>query len=160
MPISNIKENLELARNKLLEVDKKDSIIEESTPAESTITEDSRIVVFSDVSLERYRKFRGEGELKRSNIYVRLVKGEIIAYEIPSSAHGYTATELAFKLKTWSNEQLNVICEQNITTGNNTEYCADVVAEPEQIPPPGPGYEAQPTIIIEVTKSETFSSYT
>ncbi|GES79634.1 hypothetical protein GLOIN_2v1578326 [Rhizophagus clarus] len=169
MSISNIEEKLELAKNRLLELDREESLIEESTSSESTtpestttentMTEESgKIVVFSDVSLERYRKFRGEGELKRSNIYVRLVKGEIIAYEMPSSAHGYTATELAFVLKTWSNGQLNVICEQNITTGNNTEYCADFVAEPEQIPPPGPGYEAQPTIIIEVAKTETLTS--
>ncbi|CAG8517901.1 3503_t:CDS:1 [Paraglomus brasilianum] len=168
MPVSNIEEKLELAKNKLLELDREESLIEESTPSErttpeSTITENTtteksrKIVVFSDVSLERYRKFRGEGELKKSNIYVRLVKGEVIAYEAPSSAHGFVALELAFKLKNWSN-QLNVISEQDITTGNNSEYCADVVAEPRQIPPPAPGYEAQPTIIIEVAKSETLSS--
>src|ERR1044072_3819180 len=120
MPISNIEEELEIAKNRLLELDREESLIEESTPSESTTpestmtenttTEESgKIVIFSDVSLERYRKFRREGELKRSNIYVHLVKGEIIAYEMPSSAHRYTATELAFKLKTWSNGQLNVI---------------------------------------------------
>ena len=61
MPISNIKENLELARNKLLEVDKKDSIIEESTPAESTITEDSRIVVLVTCHLKDTASFVGRG---------------------------------------------------------------------------------------------------
>ncbi|CAB4393179.1 unnamed protein product [Rhizophagus irregularis] len=171
MPISNIEEKLELAKNRLLELDREESLIEESTPPESTTPESTttestttentgsgKIVVFSEVTLERYHKFRGEGELKRSNIYVRLVKGEVIAYEMPSSAHAFVAQKLATMLDIWSNQHLNVLCELDITTGNNSEYCADVVAEPEQIPPPAPGYEAQPTIIIEVAKTETLTS--
>ncbi|RIA99522.1 hypothetical protein C1645_800578 [Glomus cerebriforme] len=168
MPISNIKKNLELARNRLLELDKEDSIIEESTITESTttestmieniITEESRkIVIFRDIFLERYRKFHEEGELKRSNIYVRLVKGEIIAYEMPSSVHGYVVAELIFLLRGWSN-QLNVISKLDITIGNNSEYCTDIAAEPKQILPFAPEYIAQPTIIIEVAKSESLSS--
>jgi hypothetical protein len=168
MPISNIEEKLKLAKNRLLELDREESLIEESTPSESTTTESTmtentstkesgKIVVFSDVSLERYHKFRGEGELKKANIYIRLVKGEIIAYEMPSSAHGFVVQKLASKLDNWSN-QLNVLSGLDITTGNNSEYCADVVAEPRQISPPAPGYEPQPTIIIEVAKSETLSS--
>ena len=77
-------------------------------------------------------------------------------YGIPSSAHGFVSQKLASKLEYWSN-QLNVISELDITAGNNSEYCADIVAEPRQIPPPVLGL-AQPTIIIEVAKSETFSS--
>ncbi|CAG8585397.1 uncharacterized protein OCT59_008777 [Rhizophagus irregularis] len=164
MPLSNIEEKLKLAKNRLLELDRKESLIEKSTPSESTTTENAtttqesgKIVVFSDVSLERYRKFHGEGKLKRSNIYVRLVRGEVIAYEMPSSVRGFVALELATKLNNWSN-QLNVLSKLDITIGNNSEYCADVVAEPRQIPPPAHGYEAQPTIIIEVAKSETLNS--
>src|SRR5688572_16106974 len=101
MPISNIEENLELARNRLVELDRKERTTEESTTEESTTTaeESSKIVIFSGVSLERYRKFRGEGELKRFNIYVRLVRGEIIAYEMPSPAHAFVAQELATNLR-------------------------------------------------------------
>src|ERR1044072_7563481 len=106
MPISNIEEKLEIAKNRLLELDRKESLIEESTPSESTTPESTttentttkesgKIVVFNDVSLERYRKFRGEGKLKKANIYIRLVKGEIIAYEMPSPAHGFVAQKLA-----------------------------------------------------------------
>ena len=158
MPISNIKENLELARNRLLELDMVESIIEESTPAESTTTEESRkIVIFSDVSLERYRKFRGEGELKRSNIYVRLVRGEIIAYEMPSPAHASVAAILSHMLLLWSNRQLVVYSELDITVGNS-EYCTDIAAEPKQNPPPAIGSVPQPTIIIEVARTETLTS--
>ncbi|RIA97094.1 hypothetical protein C1645_814477 [Glomus cerebriforme] len=163
MPISNIKENLELARNRLLELDKEDSIIEESTPAESTTTENTmtegsrKIVIFSGMSFKRYRKFCREEELKRFKIYVRLVKGEVIAYEMPSSVHAFVTQKLASKLENWSN-QLNVLCELDITTGNNSEYCADIAAEPTQIPPPAPGYVPQPTIIIEVAKTESLTS--
>ena len=98
-----------------------------------------------------------EGELKRSNIYIRLVKGEIIAYEKPCSVHGFVAAQLMFKLQGWSNK-LCVLSELDIAVGNNSEYCADIAAEPIQIPPPAPGYEAQPTIIMEVARSETLSS--
>src|SRR5687767_5683309 len=107
MPISNIKEKLELAKKRLLELDREESLIEESTPSESKTTKNTmtrKIVVFSGVSLERYRKFRGEGKLKRFNVYIRLVKGEIIAYEMPSPAHGFLAVELATNLSNWSNQ--------------------------------------------------------
>src|SRR6266508_64596 len=65
---SNIEENYALARNSLLESDRKDNIKENTTEestAEEDITEEGtmgsrEIVVFSDVSLERYHKFRGE----------------------------------------------------------------------------------------------------
>lgn len=60
MPVSNIEENFELARNRLVELDRKEKTTEESTTTE----ESSKIVIFSGVSLERYRKFRGGGELK------------------------------------------------------------------------------------------------
>ncbi|CAG8714573.1 5012_t:CDS:1, partial [Funneliformis mosseae] len=163
MSISNIEEKLEIAKDRLLELDREESLIEESTPSESTTPESTttkesgKIVVFSDVSLERYCKFRGEGKLKKANIYIRLVEGEIITYKMLSSAHGFVAQELASDLKIWSNRQLNVISEQDIITSDNSKYCADVIAEPRQIPPPAPR-EAQPTIIIEVAKSETLSS--
>lgn len=164
MPISNIKEKLELARNRLFELDREESIIEESTPAESTTTENTtteesrKIVVFSDVSLKRYRKFRGEnGNIKGLNIYVRLVKGEIIAYDVPGPVHAFVSQQLAFKLRNWSN-RLNVFRRLDITTGNNSEYCADIAAEPRQIPPPAPGHVPQLTIIIEVAKSESLTS--
>jgi hypothetical protein len=54
MPISNIEENLALAWNRLVELDRKESTTEESTTEESTTTaeESSKIVIFKDVSLE------------------------------------------------------------------------------------------------------------
>src|ERR1044072_3535620 len=105
MPISNIEENLELAWNRLVELDRKERATEEST---TTAEESSKIVIFSGVSLKRYRKFCGEGELKRFNIYIRLVRGEVIAYEMTSPAHAFVAHKLASKLENWSN-RLNVL---------------------------------------------------
>ncbi|RIA84382.1 hypothetical protein C1645_832359 [Glomus cerebriforme] len=163
MLISNIKENLELARNRLLKLDRMKSIIEESTPAESittentTIKESRKIVIFSDVSLERYRKFREKGELKRSNIYIRLVRGEIIAYEIPNPAHASVVAILSHMLLLWSNCQLVIYSGLDITVGNS-EYCTDIAAEPKQNPPPAIGSVLQPTIIIEVARTETLTS--
>ena len=48
MPIRNIEEKLEIAKNRLLKLDREESLIEESTTPESTTTEESRkIVVFT-----------------------------------------------------------------------------------------------------------------
>src|SRR5436305_6326168 len=77
---------------------------------------------------------------------------------MPSPAHAFVAQEFATNLRIWSNRQLNVLSELDITTGNNSEYCTDIAAEPTQIPPPAPGYVPQPTIIIEVARTETLTS--
>lgn len=151
MPISNIEENFEKARNRLLELVRKESIVEEST------TEPRKIIVFSGVSLERYHKFK-KSERKRFNIYVRLVKGDVIAYEIPSPVHGAVAFRLGSIIESWSNNQLIVISELDITVGNNSEYTIDIAAEPIQVPPPPPGRIPQPTIFVEVAKSESLGS--
>ncbi|CAG8830584.1 35736_t:CDS:1, partial [Racocetra persica] len=136
MPISNIEENLELAWNRLVELDRKERTAEEST---TTAEESSKIVIISDVSLERYRKFRRGGELKRFNIYVRLVRGEVIAYEMPSPVHASVTAILSYLLLLWSNRHLVVSSKLDIIVGNASEYCTDIAAEPRQTPPPTPG---------------------
>ncbi|CAG8828015.1 33012_t:CDS:1, partial [Racocetra persica] len=117
MPISNIEENLKLAWNRLIEFNRKERTTEESTTEENTTKaeESSKIVIFSDVSLERYRKFRGEGELKRFNLYVCLVRGEVIIYEMPSPAHALVAARLSYLLLLWSNSHLIVYSGLDIT---------------------------------------------
>lgn len=156
MPISNLEEKFELARKTLLEFDRK-NIIKESTTEEGSAekTESSEIVVFSDVSLESYHKFLGER--RRFNVYVRLIKGKVIAYEMPSPPHSIATGELNFMIKSWSN-RLNVLSELDITVGNNSEYCADIAVEPKQVPPPGPGHVPQPRMIVEVGKTESLES--
>jgi hypothetical protein len=151
-----MEEKLALARNRLLELDREYSILDESTMKEST-TESKKIVVVSGVSLERYRKFFKE-ERRRFNVYVRLIKGEVIAYELPSPAHGSVVAEIAHMLRSWSNHQLIVFVELDITIGNNSEYCSDIAAVPRQVPPPAPGSVPQPTIFVEVARTETLSS--
>ncbi|KAF0404052.1 hypothetical protein F8M41_009106 [Gigaspora margarita] len=134
MPISNIEENLELARNRLVELDRKERTTEESTTEESTTTaeESSKIVIF--------------------------IRGEVIAYEIPSPVHASVAAILSHLLLLWSNRHLVVYSELDITVGTTSEYCTDIAAEPRQTPPPTPGSVLQPTIIIEVARTETLNS--
>ncbi|CAG8609073.1 7516_t:CDS:2 [Gigaspora rosea] len=160
MPISNIEENLKLARNRLVELDRKERTTEESTTEENTTKaeESSKIVIFSDVSLERYRKFRGGEELKRFNLYVRLVRGKVIAYEMPSPAHALLAARLSHLLLLWSNSHLMVYSELDIIVGDTSEFCTDIAAEPRQTPPPTPGSALQPTLIIELARTESLNS--
>ncbi|CAG8491826.1 12321_t:CDS:2, partial [Funneliformis mosseae] len=77
MPMSNLEENFELVRE--------NSIAEKSVIAEESIKESKDVIVFSEVSLKRYRKFCGEE--RRYNVYTRLIKGNVIAYEMPGNIH-------------------------------------------------------------------------
>ncbi|CAB4474083.1 unnamed protein product [Rhizophagus irregularis] len=66
----------------------------------------------------RYKSSFVGRELKKFNIYVRLVKGEVIAYKMPSPVHALLAARLSYMLQSWSN-QLFVYSELDITAGNN-----------------------------------------
>jgi hypothetical protein len=156
MPISNVEEKFELARNTLLEFDRKDIIKENSTEEVTTEeTEPREIVIFDDVSLERYQKFRQER--RKFNLYVRLVKGKVIAYEMPSPPHSLLTFEIGLMIRTLCN-RLVIYNELDVVVGNNSEYCADVAIEPRHFPAPGTGYVPRPRMIIEVGRTESFRS--
>ncbi|CAB5380577.1 unnamed protein product [Rhizophagus irregularis] len=153
MPISNIEENFKLARNALLDFDKKD-IIRENSKEEVTAEETGprEIVVFYDVTLEKYhQKFLQEH--RRFSVYVRLVKGKVIAYEIPSPPHASLVADLIPILAGWTN-RLKIYAELDMIVGNenDTVNCADIVIEPRHVPAPGTGYVPRPRMIIEVGK--------
>ncbi|PKY60775.1 hypothetical protein RhiirA4_484885 [Rhizophagus irregularis] len=159
MPISNIEENFKLARNALLDFDKKD-IIRENSKEEVTAEETGprEIVVFYDVTLEKYhQKFLQEH--RRFSVYVRLVKGKVIAYEIPSPPHASLVADLIPILAGWTN-RLKIYAELDMIVGNenDTVNCADIVIEPRHVPAPGTGYVPRPRMIIEVGKTETIES--
>ncbi|CAG8548958.1 291_t:CDS:2, partial [Racocetra fulgida] len=48
--------------------------------------------------------------------------------------------------------------ELDITVGDTSEFCTDIAAEPKQTPPPTPGSALQPTLIIEVARTESLNS--
>ncbi|PKY34057.1 hypothetical protein RhiirB3_532696 [Rhizophagus irregularis] len=156
MPISNIEENFKLARNALLDFDKKD-IIRENSKEEVTAEETGprEIVVFYDVTLEKYhQKFLQEH--RRFSVYVRLVKGKVIAYEIPSPPHASLVADLIPILAGWTN-RLKIYAELDMIVGNenDTVNCADIVIEPRHVPAPGTGYVPRPRMIIEQSCSSS-----
>lgn len=156
MSISNLEANFVLARNALLEFDKKDFIRENSTEeVTAEETEPRDIVIFNDVSLERYRKFRQER--RRFNVYVRLLKGKVIAYDMPSPPHAILTAGMTFMTSNWSNN-LVIFSRLDLTVGNNSEFTADIAVEPRHAPRPGTGYVPRPRMIIEVGKTETLKS--
>ncbi|GES74765.1 hypothetical protein GLOIN_2v1578326 [Rhizophagus clarus] len=75
----------------------------------------NKIVIFSGVSLKRYCKFHGKGELKRFNIHVRLVRGEVITYKMSSPVHTLVAATLSHMLLLWSNCHLIIFNKLDIT---------------------------------------------
>jgi hypothetical protein len=75
------------------------------------------------VSLEEFHGAR------RFKIYIRLVKGDVIAYEMPSPAHSYVAGYLSYLIRAWSH-YLEVGNELDMTVSRNTEYISDVTVEP------------------------------
>ncbi|CAG8581452.1 3239_t:CDS:2 [Funneliformis mosseae] len=154
MPISKLEEKFELAKKTLIEFDREDVIkentTERGTAEEKSIkktTESREIVVFSDVSLERYHKFLEER--KRFNVYVRLIKGKVIAYEMPSPPHSILTGEFCCIIKSWSN-RLFILNDMDITVGNNSEYCVDIAVIPKRVPRHEPGHVPLPRMIVEI----------
>ncbi|RIA93830.1 hypothetical protein C1645_818924 [Glomus cerebriforme] len=110
------------------------------------------------MSLERYQKFHQE---QRSfNVYIRLVKGKVITYEIPSPPHAALVAELILIIEGWTNHRLMIYIKLDMTVGNNndTEYCTDIAIEPRHILTPETRYIPQPRMIIEVGKTESIRS--
>ncbi|GBB90766.1 hypothetical protein RclHR1_17820003 [Rhizophagus clarus] len=166
-----LEERFKLARDTLLNFIKQDIIKENTTEKgtaekESIEEEDTKFtksgefsgfVILRDVSLEEFHELRiGARKFK---VYIRLVEGDVIAYEMPSPAHSYVAGELIYLIRAWSHH-LQVGSELDITVRRNTEYISDVTVEPRQ---PGQrqhgtGSVSQPRMIIEIGVAEAFGS--
>lgn len=157
MPISNLEKTFEFARNALLEFDNRDSIRENSKEVAEEEAGSGEIVVFDNVTLERYQKFLQEH--RRFGVYVRLFKGRVIAYELPSPPHASLVADLIPILAGWTN-RLKLYAELDMIVGNNndTATCVDFAIEPRHVPAPGTGYVPRPRMIIEVGKTETIES--
>ncbi|CAB4410525.1 unnamed protein product [Rhizophagus irregularis] len=87
MPVSNIEENFELVRNRLVELDRKER---------TTIPQ---------VSWGR-----------RTDIYVRLVRGEVIAYEMSSPFHASVGATATLSFLTLADK---FACQQNYEPSSN-----------------------------------------
>src|ERR1043165_7976821 len=162
MPIKTLEERFKLARDTLLKFIEQDIIkentTEEGTAEKKSIEEDTKsreIVVLSGISLEGFRKLYTEA--RKFKIYIRLVKGEVIIYEVPSPAHSFTVGHLCYLVRTWSS-YLNVGVALDMTVSYNTEYISDVVVEPVHPQPLKPGSVSQPRMIIEVGRHESIGS--
>ncbi|CAG8458915.1 11806_t:CDS:2 [Funneliformis mosseae] len=138
MPRNILDEKFKLARNTLLQFIEQD-ITKENTTDEGTA------------------KWKSIEENTKS----RNFKGEVIVYEMPSSAHTYVAGYLIVLIGAWSN-YLDVGPELDITVNRNTQYISDVVVEPW--PPRQPGQQpasrsvSRPRMIIEVGRHEPIGS--
>ncbi|CAG8805173.1 23791_t:CDS:1, partial [Gigaspora rosea] len=77
---------------------------------------------------------------------------------MPGPVHAAVVAILSHLLLLWRNRYLVIYSELDITVGTTSEYCTDIAAEPRQSPPPTPGSVLQPTIIIEVARTETLNS--
>ncbi|RIA89408.1 hypothetical protein C1645_824864 [Glomus cerebriforme] len=133
MVIDILEKEFKLLRNILLKQDIiKVNTMEEDTAKKKSIEENTKskkIVVLSSVSLENFRKLRTK--LKKFKIYIRLVRGEIIMYEIPSPVHSFTTGYLSKLIGAWSN-YLDIGSKLDMTLRHNTEYISDIVIEPMQ----------------------------
>ncbi|CAG8522703.1 11616_t:CDS:2 [Racocetra fulgida] len=120
----NQKKKFALARERLIELDKRDSVIENSTIEENTIeVKPEEIIVYSDVPLERYLKFCEKEQ--KFHVFIRLKKGNVIAYDMTSSVHGAVQSKLSSFMDCWS-DQFIVRNDVDITVGQNSVYCPDI----------------------------------
>src|SRR3954451_18408007 len=137
-----LEERFKLARDTLLKFIKqgiKENTTEKGTAEKESIEEEdtkftksgefSGFVILRDVSLEEFHELRIEA--RKFKIYIRLVEGDVIAYEKPSSTHSYVVGELIYLIRTWSHH-LQVGSELDITVRHNTEYISDITVEPRQ----------------------------
>jgi hypothetical protein len=89
MSRNTLDEKFKLARDTLLQFIEQDIIKENTTEEEKKskksmeeYTKSREIVVLSGVSLEEFRELHAEA--RKFKVYIRLVEGEVIVYEMPA----------------------------------------------------------------------------
>ncbi|CAG8543646.1 3866_t:CDS:1 [Ambispora leptoticha] len=146
----NLKEKFDSARNRLLEFERKQ-------PDDGS-TEDSisprPIVVFTGVTPERYQQFRNNEE-RKFHVFIRLVDGKVIVYDMPSPVHGHLLAEFIYMIRNWHG-QLLVSTDVDLNVGNNT-YSPDILVQPLLVPVVLPTV-MDPRMVLEIGKTESLQS--
>ncbi|GBB97658.1 hypothetical protein RclHR1_03030002 [Rhizophagus clarus] len=132
----------------------KERLLGQDPPAEG-------VVLARNISLESYQKFC-EAE-KNLPVKIRLVNGEIIAYELPLGPHGTAAFHVGALMNKWCN-QITGTAEEDIKVAPNSYFTADMTFRPRRLPTP-PANQAcnslgwpYPTMVLEVGYSESIRS--
>ncbi|CAG8597546.1 15944_t:CDS:1, partial [Dentiscutata heterogama] len=118
------------------------------------------IIIAKNVSLETYTEYcKAERKLP---VKIRLIDGNIIAYEVPLTDHGVVVSKFLILINNWDDQLISAFGEDLIL---ESSYCtADLTVRPRDLPPLHPGHEpnssgvAYPTMVIEVGTTETISS--
>ncbi|CAG8760213.1 6468_t:CDS:1 [Dentiscutata erythropus] len=145
------KKDLNSARERLL------AFQQENMEAEEFV---KPIIIAKNVSLETYTKYcKAERKLP---VKIRLIDGNIIAYEVTLADHGVVVCEISNLIYGWD-DQLNGAFAEDLIL--ESSYCtADLTIRPRDLPPPHPGHESNssgapyPTMVTEVGYIETVSS--
>ncbi|CAG8501786.1 20108_t:CDS:1 [Racocetra fulgida] len=119
------------------------------------------VIIAKNVSLETYIKYcKAERKLPVS---IRLVDGNIQAYEVPLASHAVVSNEISFLIRNWSN-QLFGGDNEDLIVGPNSCYTADLTIRPQNLPraPAGQGSDSEglayPTTVVEVGNGESTHS--
>jgi len=132
----------------------KERLLGQDPPAEG-------VVLARNISLESYQKFC-EAE-KNLPVKIRLVNGEVIAYEVPLGPHGTTAIQVTQQILRWC-YQITGTAEEDIDVAPNSYFTADITFRPRRLPPPPVGQAcnslgwAFPNMVVEVGYSESIRS--
>ncbi|CAG8615029.1 7776_t:CDS:1 [Racocetra fulgida] len=146
------KEPLTKAREQLLtfQQDEKMEINENMKP----------IIIAENVSLDSYIKHRKTE--RKLPVRIRLVDGNVQAYEVPLSSHGAVAFKIGHLICNWY--PLIGIDNEDLIVGPNSYYTADFTIRPPNLPRAPTGQEpnsdasAYPTMVVEVGNSESIPS--
>ncbi|RGB25792.1 hypothetical protein C1646_771271 [Rhizophagus diaphanus] len=132
----------------------KERLLEPNPPAEG-------VVLARNISLESYQNFcKAE---KNIPVKIRLVNGEVVAYEIPLGPHGTAAGTVAASIARWCDE-VTCTAEEDINVAPNSYFTADYAFRPRRLPPPPVGQAcnslgwAFPNMVLEVGYSESIRS--
>ncbi|CAB4390998.1 unnamed protein product [Rhizophagus irregularis] len=119
------------------------------------------VVLARNISLESYQNFcKAEKNLP---VKIRLVNGEVVAYEIPLGPHGTVAGEVSALIRGWSDE-ITCTAEEDINVAPNSYFTDDFSFRPRRLPPPPVGQAcnalgwAFPNMVLEVGYSESIRS--
>ncbi|RGB37672.1 hypothetical protein C1646_756635 [Rhizophagus diaphanus] len=116
------------------------------------------VVLAKNVSLGNYVKFcETESNLP---VKIRLINGNVVAYELAQTSHGTAAGEVFGLMRAWSN-QMTGTPEEDIIVAPNSYFTADFSIRPRNLPPPQAGLSCNsdgfsyPNMVIEVGYRES-----
>jgi hypothetical protein len=119
------------------------------------------VILDRNISLESYVKYRETEE--DHSVQIRLLDGEIIAYELPLKPHGSAVIQVSSSLYSWSN-LITGSSEDDLIIAPNSYFTADCTFGPRNLPPPLPNQacnslgDAYPNMVLEVGNLESLRS--